>query len=113
MTFHPTDRTTLSQSEHDGVLILAVHGELDADAEQRVRAWVDEHASAHAGPVALDLRAVTFVDSGGLRALINADAAARRDDWSLRILVGDGPVRTTLAVSGLAAMLPIDGGESR
>jgi anti-sigma B factor antagonist len=107
MRLNPTGRMSLAESVHDGVLTLAVAGELDVAAERRVRAWLEEHASAHGDAVTLDLRAVTFADSAGLRALINADAAARRDGWTLRIVVVDGPVRETLAVSGLESMLPV------
>lgn len=107
MTPQPTGRATLAHTLQDDVLTLVVAGELDVDGERRIRAWVQEHAAAHGGCVTLDLRAVTFVDSAGLRALINADAAARQDAWELRILVADGPVRTTLVVSGLETMLPV------
>lgn len=107
MTFQPTGRVRLEQAVREGVLTLEVTGELDLTAERQVRAWVEEHAAGRGGTVALDLRGVTFVDSAGLRGLINADAAARRDGWTLRIVVVDGPVREALSVSGLHAMLPV------
>ncbi|HEU4974439.1 MAG TPA: STAS domain-containing protein [Baekduia sp.] len=107
MTFQPTGSAALSHAVRDGALTLTLSGELDLGAEREVRAWIGEHAAAHGGPVVLDLRGVAFADSAGLRALINADAAARQDGWSLRIVIADGQLRQTLAVSGLDGMLPV------
>lgn len=107
MTFQPTGRLRLEQAVHGGVLTLSIVGELDLSAERQVRAWIAEHAAERGGTVALDLRGVTFIDSAGLRGLINADASARRDGWTLRIVVDQGAVHEALTVSGLLAMLPV------
>jgi anti-sigma B factor antagonist len=107
MTFQPTGRLRLEHAVRGGMLTLTVSGELDVAAERQIRAWLEEHAPGQCETIALDLRGVTFADSAGLRGLINADAAARRDGWSLRIVVADGPVQHALTVSGLHAMLPV------
>jgi anti-anti-sigma factor len=55
------------------------------------------HADA-GGPVALRLSEVTFMDSSGLRALLQARASM---GWRLWLVAPSPPVRRLLAVSGV------------
>jgi anti-anti-sigma factor len=71
--------------ERDGSLRLALLGELDV--------WVVEHLTGrlrelHKGgyPVRLDLERLEFIDSSGIRELINAVADSRRNGWRLDVL---------------------------
>lgn len=59
-------------SEIDGASLVVLNGELDlASAAQLVQAVSDLGAGSH--PVILDLSAVTFVDSSGVRALLDTE----------------------------------------
>jgi anti-anti-sigma factor len=72
------------QLDHDGVLRLAVAGELDLaviDAlDDRLAALKQE---SHR--VRLDLAELEFIDSTGLRELLLAVADAGKDGWNLEI----------------------------
>jgi anti-anti-sigma factor len=48
----------------------------------------------------LDLRQVAFMDSGGIRALIDADLSSYAQDTRLSV-IAEGPVRRVLQVTGL------------
>lgn len=60
----------------------------------------------------LDLRGLDFIDSTGLRMLVETDALARQDGFDLAVVCGEGQVRMVLEVSGLEAVLPIVGPEA-
>ena len=64
-------------------------------------------SSSPARWVVLDLRGLDFMDSTGLRILIQIDARARNDEFRFVILCGDGHVRHVLRESGLDGVLPL------
>jgi anti-sigma B factor antagonist len=99
----------LHEALEDGRLTVALSGELDIATAPAVVRCLDGHRGTHRGPVLLDLRGLSFLDSSGLRVLIAADAYARSDGWALRILLRrSSPIRRTLEVSGLERMLPVE-----
>jgi anti-sigma B factor antagonist len=60
--------------------------------------------------IVLDLRGVTFMDSGGLHSLIKAHDACRQDGHDLQIIPGPENVQRLFQLTGTADMLPfIDG----
>ncbi len=50
----------------------------------------------------LDLRELTFMDSSGLRLILKAHAAARREGWSLQIVPGPPAVQRVFEICGVA-----------
>jgi anti-sigma B factor antagonist len=91
---------TLERDER-GTCRLTLHGELDLATAARL-----EQALAEAGDdVLLDLRALTFMDSTGVRALLEAAQAGPR---VLRIVLPEsGDVRVTIEETGIAPLLPL------
>jgi anti-sigma B factor antagonist len=83
--------------------VVALHGEIDIDAAEAVRQSVDKAAS-EAQSVVLDLTAVTFMDSTGLRMLLEA-----REDHGDRVRVGGRSARVdrVIEVSGLGPELGV------
>jgi anti-anti-sigma factor len=81
---------------------LTLRGELDLGTADRL-----EHALAEAGDdVLLDLRELTFMDSTGVRLLL--EAAER--GGGLRILApAGGDARVTIEETGIAPLLPLVG----
>ena len=79
---------------------LTLRGELDLGTAPQL-----EQALAEAGGnVLLDLRRLTFMDSTGVRVLLEA---AQRTD-GLRILApAEGDVRVTIEETGIAPLLPL------
>jgi anti-sigma B factor antagonist len=89
--------------EHDerGTCRLTVRGELDLATAARL-----EQALAEAGDdVLLDLRGLTFMDSTGVRVLLEA---AEAGPAGLRIVLpASGDVRVTIEETGIAPLLPL------
>jgi anti-anti-sigma factor len=94
----------------DGVLRLAVRGELDltvaAQLEERLRDLRSEGAR-----VRLDLSRLEFIDSSGLRVVTLAAIDARRDGWDLEVVRELPPtVRRPFELLGMqAALWPEEG----
>jgi anti-sigma B factor antagonist len=70
--------------QDDGVLRLALTGELDLQGTNQLNARVQELRSAGVA-LRLDLSRLEFIDSSGLNALISAAHAARSNGWRLEV----------------------------
>jgi anti-anti-sigma factor len=82
---------------------MVVTGELDLLAEDDVaRALREAVGQAGATSVVLDLTEVGFIDSSGLRALLQGRDAASARGLSFALAVVDGPVTRLLAAAGVS-----------
>jgi anti-anti-sigma factor len=89
----------------NGSLRIVVRGELDLASSERLEAALVE---ASERSILVDLRGLTFMDSTGVRTLLQATADAGREGRELRFLVPvDGDARVTLIETGIDALLPI------
>src|SRR4051794_33188550 len=90
----------------DDVVVVACEGEIDlltADDVQR-------EAVAAAGEgrvVVLDLREVSFMDSSGLRVLVELQRGADRDGTSLAVVPGSDELRRLFDLSGMTSRLTL------
>jgi anti-sigma B factor antagonist len=82
-------------------------GEFDLACEERFRAELGIALDSPVETLVMDLRGLEFIDSTGLRMLLQIDAAAKDDGFDLVILCRNGQVRRVLAESGLDGMLPV------
>ena len=78
---------------HGAYAVVRAEGELDIAAVPRLRACV-RRAARRSPRVVVDLRAVRFMDTYALRALIGLEAEAGTSDaWSLHCVAGAGMQR--------------------
>jgi anti-anti-sigma factor len=91
--------------ERDSVRVCPC-GDVDLATVGRVRERVDELTAAGFARVVLDLREVTFLDSTGLRLLIELDREARVDGWELALIDGSTEVQRVFDVTGMRPRLP-------
>jgi anti-sigma B factor antagonist len=89
----------------DTVTTVAVSGELDLATAPELSAAVAQHHDAKL--LVLDLTAVTFIDSSGVRGLIEADRSCAGSGSRLAVLAGEGPVRRMLDLCGLDGRLAL------
>ena len=101
-TYPPFEVTVRRDGE---VATVVVSGELDLATAPRLSTTVAEHGDARV--VVLDLNAVTFIDSTGVRLLIEADRACAGSGSRLVVLAGDGPVRRLLGLCKLDGRLAL------
>ncbi|MEX1279441.1 MAG: STAS domain-containing protein [Acidimicrobiia bacterium] len=97
----------LTTSDHRGWHLVAASGEIDIASAPSLDGALDAAIDAHAGPVAVDLRSVSFMDSSGLRSLLTARRRLAEDGRPLGLVCGPGPVRRVLEVAGVLDRLPV------
>jgi anti-sigma B factor antagonist len=86
-------------------LVVAPRGEIDLATVDLVRGAVD--AERQPGEdVVLDLREVAFMDTSGLRYILELVDHAQRDSTDVRIVRGPTAVQRVFEVSGLEPRLP-------
>ena len=91
--------------EHGAVVVTPV-GEVDLATVPQVREEL-RAASGEARRVVLDLRAVTFMDSSGLRLLVEVQRTAEADGLTLVVVRGPESLQRLLALSGLEGRIPM------
>lgn len=90
----------------DGRVRVRFAGELDLATVPEAEAAIIEARSIGAGPLELDLGELTFVDSTGLRLIMEINSTCVRDGCSLSIVPGPRGVQRVFDVSGVLGILP-------
>ena len=93
----------------EGATHVALSGELDIATHGEAEAKLKEVQESGAAVVVLDLRGLSFMDSTGLRLLVQADSRAREDGKRLAIVRGPDAVHRVLEITGLDAKLDLIG----
>lgn len=103
---------TISSDVEEGALSIALVGELDLSGAGQMEASLAEAerglaSAAEAGPrrLVIDLGRLTFLDSTGLRLLLQADARAREGGYELVLRPGGPSVQRVFEVTGALDVL--------
>ncbi len=109
MTSGPGDQLVVDCSQSGSELRVVVSGELDAATEPQLVALATS-AMDHVGveAVVLDVGALSFIDSAGLRALMLCRDHAAKCGVPMRLMPGDGVVPRLLEVAGVTAWFCYD-----
>jgi anti-sigma B factor antagonist len=86
-------------TENGAVTILALTGELDISGIGRVEEELRQVEEKSPGAVVLDLRGLTFMDSSGLRLVLEADMRARREARRFAIVPGPESVHRVFLIA--------------
>jgi anti-anti-sigma factor len=90
-------------------MLIRLHGEFDLTCEEPFCEELAGVLDANTTTLVLDLRALKFIDSCGLRMLVTLDRATSEDGLDFTVLCGEGHVRQVLRNSGLDGVLPVVG----
>lgn len=71
---------------HADRVVLTVAGEFDCAAGPALSEAIGDQRAAGVEDIVVDIRAVTFMDSAGLKTLLAAEGAALRGGWRVRIV---------------------------
>jgi anti-anti-sigma factor len=86
---------------HEGdAVVVALSGELDLAGERQLEAAI-ESAQSSGAPLTVDLSALKFIDSSGLRVLVKLHNRATTDGFSYTLIPGPPQVHRTFALCGL------------
>ena len=80
-------------------------GELDMATTGVLKAEIDRLHEAGFDRLVLDLRRLRFMDSTGLRLVLEVDAAARSGDWSFSLIRGSATIQRLFEVTHLTERL--------
>jgi anti-anti-sigma factor len=86
-------------------LVVAPRGEIDLATIGLVKEAVEREITPGEA-IVLDLREVGFMDTSGLRYVLELTERAQRDGFGLRLVRGPGAVQRVFEVSGLEPRLP-------
>jgi anti-anti-sigma factor len=93
--------------QHLDTSIIRLQGEFDLSCEERFQAELDATIDEQTETLVLDLRGLEFMDSTGLRMLVQLDRLAQRDGIDFSVFCGNGQVRMVLRETGLDGILPV------
>ncbi len=83
-----------------------VHGELDVATAPVLDAKLSEAEASDARLIVIDIADVPFIDSSGLRALLQAQARSQGDSGRLRITEGSAQAQRLFELAGVLETLP-------
>ena len=92
------------EPERESVRVAPV-GELDIATVEKLQSEVSRLLETGFAKIVLDLRAVRFLDSTGLRLVLELDAAARADSHELLVIRGPDTVHRIFEVTQVAERL--------
>lgn len=96
MTFRAT-----AGGDMDGRTVIRLEGDLDLASADRADAELRRLEAERPGRLVIDLGALDFIDSSGIRVLVQADARARSDGGTLWLLPGNPYVHRVFEVMRL------------
>lgn len=85
---------------------VAPAGELDHMSTPRLERTIRGLRDAGFDHVILDLRRLHFLDSAGLRLVLDLDASARADSHTLALVAGPPAIQRVFEISGTLERLP-------
>src|SRR4051812_19694995 len=89
------------------VVTLVLAGEFDLAGIQRFEGALAAAEAAAPEVIVVDLTALEFMDSSGLRALVMADRRANKAGWRFAIVPGPEPVRRVFEITRLDDQLDL------
>ena len=93
--------------EHEGVMIISPHGDLDAETIDGFQTRLDELLSDGAHYFVIDLGDVRFLDSTGLAALVRLYKRVRLGEGDVRLAHVPPPVMAILELTRLSRVFDI------
>lgn len=85
--------------EAEGAILVALFGELDiAEVEQAEKVLSDAEAK-QPNILVIDLRGIEFMDSSGIRLMVETDLRAHRDGRRLILIRGSDPVHRVFTIA--------------
>jgi anti-sigma B factor antagonist len=102
----PPFESRVSRAAYEGSTVVCFRGDLDLVSAATAEGALIEAQNA-GETVVLDLRALRFIDSSGLRVILEAHRRAGQNGSRLQVAPGDDAVRRVFDVSGVGRLLEI------
>src|SRR5258708_5728675 len=102
-----SDRPVISRAMPNGVWVIAPAGRLDATGSRGFESSLDSQLSAAHAFLVVDMSGVTYISSGGLKALVTAWRKAQKLGGNLALAGLTPRVRKVFEISGFDMLFPI------
>ena len=96
----------ISSEQRDGERVIALTGELDLGTAERLAQELERAQADGESAIVLDLSGLTFIDSTGLRVIIEADEQLADGESAWAIVPGPDSVQRVFELTGTAERLP-------
>jgi anti-sigma B factor antagonist len=106
MSDEPISEFSIQERRLDGTVVLTLRGELDLVNAETVAVRLDALRTA-GEPVLLDLDVLDFMDSSGLRVVLNAAEASDASGWPFSVTHGPYQIQRLFESTCVTARLPI------
>ena len=106
MSDEPPVEFSVEERRHDGTVVLTIRGELDLASAELVADRLEQLRAA-GEPTLLDLDELDFMDSSGLRLVLNAAETSDATGWPFSITHGPEQVQRLFESTCVTARLPI------
>lgn len=97
----------VSTDQHGRWTVVRAEGEIDIASVEMLESSVSRIREGGVKCLLFDLEPVTFMDSTGLRVLVSSHQEMKSEGGEIALVVGNGPVRRLLQVSGLEEGLAV------
>jgi anti-sigma B factor antagonist len=97
----------LSVTVGDAITTIRLSGELDISAADGLLERLDAELARGSAEIVMDLSELTFIDSTGLRTLLQARDKCEWRDVGLSIVHDGGHVARVFELTGLRSVLPV------
>jgi anti-sigma B factor antagonist len=112
MSNEPRDPIRLEERRNGARTVLAIEGELDLATVDDVRNRLDALRRERRA-VVLDIDELAFMDSTGIRLILQATEDSRRDGWDFAITRGSFAVRRVFEAARIEDRLPYASGSGQ
>ena len=96
---------SLETDNTHAVSVIKVKGRVDSDSAPELDAALTKLLQENRNKIVLNLQAVDFMSSAGLRAVVKAYQAAKRSGGDVRLAAVSNPVEVILRTIGMMQML--------
>ena len=103
---HPADRFQIDVEPERDIARVCPSGDVDLATVDSIRQRIAELTSVGFKRVALDLRGVTFLDSTGLRLVLELKAASAAAGWEFAVIEGSQDVQRVFELTGVRPLVP-------
>jgi len=95
---------SVTVAEEPGGVRVTPHGELDMATQPELRSVLEQHADADV--LTLDLTRLRFLDTSGLRLILETVESARRAGRDFGVVPGEPAVQRLFEVAGVTELVP-------
>ena len=106
MRDRPSFQVDVGEDQDAAATMVTVTGDIDLASVDRLERARERALSRPAGLLVIDLRGVRFIDSSGLKFLIETDRLARSRGWELQVRRPSEAAMRPFVVTGVDKHLP-------